>query len=351
MIRAGIVGSGGVGRLHADALRRLGVEIVAVAAVNPELARRDAATLGVPRACASAEELIGADLDVVHVCTPNALHLSHCRAAIAAGRHVVCEKPLATSVRDSEELLRLAREAGVVHALCHGYRYYPMVQALRALIAGGELGQIQAIHGTWLLEELLGLEPGHWMFDPATMGPSLALADVGVHWWDLAEHVTGSRIAEVLGATRAARPHSDRGGEDTAAIAMRLDSGALVSGMICQVAPGHGNTVTLEAIGERAAAAWDLRDANRLTIRRRGGEQRILERGSAEASRLGVEARLPFGQPEGHADALHELFARIYSGIEGGPAHHPTFVDGVRGLRILEALLESARRSAWMPVV
>jgi predicted dehydrogenase len=352
VIRVGIIGSSGIGRLHVDALRRIGVTVAVVAAATPEIAQHDADELGVARACASVEELTDGNVEVVHVCTPNALHLSHCQAAISAGKHVICEKPLATSINDAEELLRLAEGAGLVHALCHSYRYYPMLQALRALIASGELGRVHTLHGSWLLEELLAIDHGHWMFEPRLMGPSLALADVGVHWWDLVEHVSGLRIREVLCTTQAVRPYArEGGGEDSAAIIMRLDGDTIASGTICQAAPGHGNTVTLEAIGDRAAAAWDIRAADRLVIRRLGGRQGVLERGTAEVAALGVGTYLPAGQPEGHADALRELFARIYAHIRTGePTAHPTFVDGVRGLRVLEALLESARRGSWTAV-
>ena len=352
LIRAGIVGPSGVGALHIDALRRLDVPIAGLAAATPEIARRDAERLGVARVFATAEDLIACeDVDVVHVCTPNALHLPHARAALEAGKHVVAEKPLCVSARDAEELLCLATDTGVVHALCHTYRHYPMVGALRALIAAGELGRVHTLHGMWLNEELLTMDPGHWMLDPRQMGPSLSLADVGIHLWDLVEHVTGAQISEVLCETRAARG-DESSGEDSALLAMRLDGGALASAIVSQAAPGHGNTVTLEAIGERACAAWDIRAAEILNVRELGGNRRVLERGAARARALGAGGRLPPGQPEGHAEALLGLLARAYQHIHSGKrsAEYPTFVDGVRGLRVLEALLQSAGEGRWKAV-
>lgn len=348
--RAGIVGPGGVGSFHLDALRRLGVPISGIVSETPEITERDALRLGIERTFATAEELVtSAEIDVVHVCAPNHLHLPICRSALNAGKHVVAEKPLCTNVADAETLLRLAEQAGVIHAVCYGYRYYPMVEALRLLVANAELGEVVAVAGSWLNDELLTIEPGHWMLDRDQMGPSLSLADVGIHWWDLVEHVTATEIVEVLCESRTARPGGGPG-EDLAVLALRLSGGAVGSATVCQAAPGHGNTVTLEVIGEKATAAWDIRDANRLTVRESGGAVRILERATAPVVEMGIHAHLPVGQPEGHAEALLNLFRRIYGRVGDEEVEHPTFVDGVRGLHILEALTESASDGRWVSV-
>jgi predicted dehydrogenase len=352
LIRAGIIGSSGVGRLHVDALRRIGVEIAGIAAATRQIAEDDAARLGVSKVFTSAEELIASDaVDVVHVCTPNVLHFPLCRAALCAGKHVVAEKPLCTSFADAEVLLRLAEERGLIHALCHGYRYYPMIQALRELISRGQLGRVKALSGVWLCDELLAIGAGHWMLDPQQMGPSLTLADVGVHWWDLVEHVTGTPIVEIMCETRAMRPAANAG-EDTAMLIARLDGGAMASATICQVAPGHRNTLAVEVVGEHASAAWNIRGAEILTVRELGGGSKVLERASSATAEIGVEAFLPRGQPEGHSDALRALFDRVYDRIggRGSGRDYPTFADGVRGLSVLDAALRSAASNAWAPV-
>jgi predicted dehydrogenase len=352
LTRAGIVGPGGVGRLHIDALLRLGVPIAGVASESAAIARSDAERLGVERAFDSARELATSEeVDVVHVCAPNHLHLPICRAALAAGKHVVAEKPLCTTAADAEALLELAEDAGVVHAVCYGYRCYAMIATLRLLIAAGDLGELHAVAGSWLNDELLTIEPGHWMLDRERMGPSLSLADVGIHWWDLVEHVTEREILEVLCETRTARPGGGDG-EDLAVLVLRLKGGAIGAATVSQAAPGHGNTVMLEVIGERATATWDIRSANLLTIRERSGARRVLERATVPVIALGIEAHLPVGQPEGHAEALLGLFQRIYDHVRTGEdsAEHPTFADGVRGLRILEALTRSARDGRWVAV-
>jgi predicted dehydrogenase len=350
LIRAGIIGAGGVGSLHVDALRRLGVAVAGVAAVSPEIARQDAERLGIDEAFDSGVELIASDqVDVVHVCTPNALHFPLCRAALDAGKHVIAEKPLCTSASEAEELLHLAEQAGVVHALCHGYRYYPMIEAFRELVAREELGVIHTVVGAWLNEELLTIDPGHWMLDPSLMGASLSLADVGIHWWDLVEHVVAAPIEEVFCERRVMRANASKG-EDTAMLLMRLEGGALANATVCQVAPGHGNTLMLEIAGDRATASWDIRSPDLLTVAELGGGRRLIERGTAPAHALGVNTRLPPGQPEGHSEALLNLFARVYRHIDGEMVNHPTFVDGVRGLRLLEAFNKSASAESWVKV-
>lgn len=351
MIKAGIVGPGGVGRLHIDALRRLGIPIVGVASESPTVTKQDAERFGVERAFDSAEELAASDeINVVHVCAPNHLHLPICRAALTAGKHVVAEKPLCTTVSDAEALLRLAEQANVVHAVCYGYRYYPMIETLRLLVSNGDVGEIHAVAGSWLNDELLTIEPGHWMLDRDQMGPSLSLADVGIHWWDLVEYITAREILEVLCETRTARPGGGAG-EDLAVLTLRLTGGALGVATVCQAAPGHGNTVTFEVIGDKATAAWDIRNANLLTVRESDGAVRVLERATTPVKELGIHAHLPVGQPEGHAEALLSLFRRIYDHIGTDEApYHPTFADGVRSLHILEALTRSASGGHWVSV-
>ena len=352
--RAGIVGPGGIGRVHADALRRLGVPIAAVASSDPARAAAHATAVGALVACASAAELIARDdVDVVHVCTPNHLHAEQCAAALAAGKHVVAEKPLATSVADARALRTQAERAGVVHAVCHNYRYYPMVRALGALVARGDLGRVHLVQGSYLLEEVLGIADGdHWMLDPARMGPALTLADVGVHWWDLVEHVLDRRCREVLCERRSIRFPERPASDDTSAILLELD-GVLAAGTICQAAPGHGNTITLELFGDRASAGWDIRTPDRLVVRPLGSAALVYQRGTPDVDALVPElAQLPFGQPQGQADAFRDLLAAVYAhiGDRTTPAAFPTFADGVHGVEVLAALIASAERRAWTAV-
>ena len=203
-VRAGIVGPNGIGRLHADALRRIGVEVAAVAASSEERAREHAHAMGVERWYASPEALIDSDIDVVHVCTPHYLHAPIARMALDAGKHVVSEKPLAISLADALDLSERAAASGRVHAVCYVYRYYAHVGQLRSWVAEGRLGQVHLGHGTYLADELL-VAPSPWALEPDKTGPWLTAADVGIHWFDLLEHVTGARIRSLAGTFRTAR--------------------------------------------------------------------------------------------------------------------------------------------------
>jgi predicted dehydrogenase len=354
MTAAGIVGPGGIGTLHADCLRRLGVELIGVVGSSPESARSHAARLGARHGLDSVEALVALpELDVVHVCSPNALHAEHCRVALEAGKHVVAEKPLATDVADAVELTALAHDFGVVNAVCQNYRFYPMIGMLRAEVARGALGRVHLVHGTYLLEELLTADRGHWMLDPEQMGPALTLADVGVHWWDLAEHVTGLAVEAVICETRAARRNGgDARGEDTAALMMRLARNAIATATICQAAPGHGNTITIEVLGDEASASWDIRASDTLTVRPLSAPASVHTRDlpPADASLRGWH--LPAGQPEGHADAFRDLLREVYAHVaeRSREVRYPTFADGLRGMRVLEAVLESTVTRSWAPV-
>lgn len=315
-MRAGVIGPAGIGRVHIEALRRIGVDVVAVAASSPERSERFAAELGVENACADARSLAQhPDVDVVHVCTPNSLHAEQASIAIEAGRHVVCEKPLATSAADAARLLEQAREAGVVHAVAYVYRFDPKVAGLRRRIAEGGLGRVHLIHGAYLLDEVLAdlTGPGSWMLDPARMGPSLSLADVGVHWWDQVEYLTGRHVVEAFCTRQSARDPAAPG-EDSAALILRLEGGAVAVAAISGAAPGHENTLEIEVLGTEASARWEDDSADRL-------------------------------------DTFCDLLASVYAGIEGreGPPY-PTFEDGLRGMRVLEALLESADSGSWARV-
>jgi predicted dehydrogenase len=199
-IRAGIVGCGFIGPAHLEAIRRLGfVEVVALADSSLEKAKRQAAELGIPKAYGSWRELLrDPDIQVVHNCTPNALHYEINREGILVGKHVLSEKPLAVSGAQSAELLRLAEASGVVHAVSFNYRHFPMMKQLAAMARGNELGKIRLVHGSYLQDWLLYETDFNWRLAPDVGGPSRAVADIGSHWCDTVEYVTGLRIAEVF---------------------------------------------------------------------------------------------------------------------------------------------------------
>ncbi len=325
-----------------------------MAASSPERAREHAARLGVPMAFASASDLIQSDvIDTVHICTPNNLHAPLCREALAAGKHVICEKPLATSLEDARDLLHLARQTNLVHAVCYCYRYYSMPQLLRRWALSGKLGRVHLLQGSFLLDEiLLQTNDQHWMLTPSRVGPALSLADIGVHWWDMVEFVSGQRIVEVVCASNVVRgpnPLSD----DSDALLLRLDGGAIATAAIGQAAPGHTNTFAIELIGSGASASWNQERADALWYGPLGEPVQILERGSLTPE---VAESLPSvaaaGPVQDQTDAFRTMMAAIYAPIWGQEATipFPTFVDGVRGIEILTAVLRSVVEHRWIHI-
>lgn len=354
-IKAGIVGPNGIGRVHADALRRIGVEVAAVAASSEERARRHANEMGVEHWYATPEALIGSDVDVVHVCTPHYLHAPIARMAFEAGKHVVSEKPLATSLADGLDLLARAAASGRVHAVCYVYRYYALVGQLRAWVSEGRLGLIHLAHGTYLAEELL-VTPSPWALEPEKTGPWLTAADVGIHWFDLLEHVTGRRIEWLAGTFRTARTPATGSmapqlTDDSDAVILQLAGGTSAVAAISQTAPGHGNGIRLELNGTRASARWEQEDPDRLWWAPLAEAPRHEARTPAAGAAAGT-LQTPAGHPQGFADAFRDLMASIYRHVRDPelPPEHPTFADGVRSLRLVTALDVAVRERRWVEV-
>jgi predicted dehydrogenase len=353
VLRAGVIGPGGIGRVHIDALRRIGAQVVAVAASSKTRSRELADELYVPHACGDADELVRRDdVDVVHVCTPNALHPEQVRLALKAGKHVVCEKPLAPSVNEAADLLRTARASGRIHAVAYNYRFYSMVQAMRAAVADGSLGQIHLIRGCYLADEILTLDdPSSWLLDADRRGEALSLADIGVHWWDLVEHVSGQRIESVMCIRQAVRA-KDAVGEDSAAVMLRLDKGAAAVATISSAAPGHANTIQLELIGTTASMWWEQENPDQLWAGRLGDP---VERTMRPKQPTGVELprtlQMPAGHVAGYLDGFRDMIATVYDAI-GGESNrdYPTFADGARGVAVLDALVRSANSGQWIEV-
>src|SRR3954471_11299069 len=338
----GLVGPGFVGAHHIDAVRRLGyVDVVAVAASSDASARRKADALGVEKAYGSFEALVADPaIQVVHNTTPNYLHVPVIQAALAHGKHVISDKPLATTAVDARLLLDAANKAGVVHAVTFNYRGNPLVQQARAMIAAGDLGPVHFIHGAYLQDWLLDATDFSWRLEPEKGGASSAMADIGSHWCDLVQHVAGQRIVEVLAdlttvvATRM-KPRSSteafaRSGdddhqpvaiasEDLATLLLRFDGGAKGSVSIGQVCAGHKNSLWFEVNGRRASLRWLQERQNELWVGRRDGANATLEKDpSLLAPGAQAYAHLPGGHQEGWADAFCNVMRDIYGFIAAG---------------------------------
>src|SRR6187399_2773238 len=287
-IRAGVIGTGFMGTVHARAIHAAGATLARVSSHTTEATRRGAEIMGAAGVAESAEELITAeDVDVVHICTPNHLHFPLAEQALRAGKHVVCEKPLATTPADAQRLAELAAGTDVVTAVPFVYRFYPTVREARARIADGEAGRLWLLHGSYLQDWLAGSMESNWRVDPALGGASRAFGDIGVHWCDLMEFTTGHRIVRLAARMSSAFP--GRGGtEDGAVVVFETDRGASGSVVVSQVSPGRKNRLWFSFDGQEASYVFDQEVPDALWV---GGvtENRIVPRGpdtlTSEAAR------------------------------------------------------------------
>jgi predicted dehydrogenase len=374
-IRTAVVGTGFMGRVHLEMLRRVEhVEVVGIVGRNSVAARQLGSAFGVPRL--SLEDVLqDRSILAVHLCTPNALHFAQTREALLAGKHVLCEKPLATSVEEAEELAALAAKKDVRNAVCHNLRYYPMVQQIRRMREDGDLGEILVVQGTYSQDWLLYETDWNWRVSTKDGGPSRCMADVGSHWFDLAEHLTGLRVTalctdlQTFHTTR----KQPRGPVETFANKLTSDSdtvdtqidtedmGAVLFRMgrargamtASQVSAGRKNRLSIEIYGTKAGVAWDQERPDELWIGHRDSPNCVIVK---DPSLLKPAARayadLPGGHSEGYDDTFKQVFRRFYRSIAdpNAPRDYPQFADGLRQLVILRAELESSRTHAWVDV-
>ncbi|MCC2031197.1 Gfo/Idh/MocA family protein [Microbacterium allomyrinae] len=354
-LRTGLVGAGFMARVHSAASRRAGARLTAVATSNPARAEAAARHLGIERAEGSARSLLAAsDIDVVHICTPNGTHSSLALAALAAGKHVVCEKPLATSAADARALVAAADEAGLVAAVPFVYRYHPMVREARARIAQGEAGTLLSIDCSYLQDWMLRADDDDWRADAAAGGPSRAFADIGSHLCDLIEFVTGERITRLTARTR--RVFDERGGrgvsnEDIAAVLVETESGAIGTLLVSQMAPGRKNALVLELHGTDHSMRFAQERPEELWIGGREGSRLLLRDPATAAPDSARLQSAPAGHPMGYQDAFDGFIADVYAAIAGEePEGLPTFADGLRAAVLTEAVLAAADSRTWIEV-
>lgn len=377
----GLIGPGFIAAHHLDAVRRLGnVQIVGIAGSSLESARKRARELGVGQAYGRYEDLLADPaVQVIHNTTPNHLHREVSLAALRAGKHVISDKPLAGSMQEARELYEAARASGLAHVVTFNYRGYPLVQQARSMIAKGKVGPAVFVHGSYLQDWLTDERTYSWRLDPKLGGASSALGDIGSHWCDLAEHVTGARISAVLadlhtvvpvrevpaasakafaGATKKPAQKRKITSEDLATVLLRFDNGARGCVTVGQVLPGHKNDLRLEVNGREASLAWRQEQPNELWIGHHAKPNTVLTR---DPSLLDPAARgyahLPAGHPEAWADAFRNVIADAYAWIRRGatsdtkPLALPTFADGYRNSLVVDAMLRShASGGVWQAV-
>jgi predicted dehydrogenase len=358
-LRAGIVGAGFMGEVHARAVRAAGGVVAEVAASTPERSAAAAARLGAEAAAESAEALLTADdVDVVHVCTPNALHVPIAGQALAAGKPVVCEKPLATTVDDARRLTTTAAQAGVVATVPFVYRFYATVREARARIAAGEAGPLRLLHGTYLQDWLSKRQDSNWRVDPELGGASRAFGDIGVHWCDLMEFTTGHRVTRLTArmVTAFDRRPSDSGPaaagtEDAATVLFETDQGASGSMVISQVSPGRKNRLWFSFDGAEASFSFDQESPDSLWIGGRASNQVVMRGAEGTSEAAARYSILPAGHPQGYQDCFNAFVADTYAAIAGvRPDGLPTFADGLRAAQLTEAVVESAASQSWVEV-
>ncbi len=366
-----IVGTGMIGAVHRRAAILAGAVVRGVGASSPERARDVAQAWDVARAYRDIAEVVAdPQVQVVHVCTPNHLHRPMAQAALEAGKHVVCEKPLATTLDDARALAALAASTGLVATVPFVYRYHPVVREARARIADGALGPLRLIHGSYLQDWLLDPASNNWRVDPALGGASRVFADIGSHWCDLVEWVTGERFVDVSAAFETViaergaaagqsftTPAAGGGmqvvsSEDVAAAMFKTGSGTLASLTVSQVSAGRRNRLWFEIDGARASVAFDQEDSERLWMGFPDQREEIFVRGpgagSAEQRRLAV---LPAGHAQGYGHCFDAFVADTYRAIAAErPEGLPTFDDGLRSALIVDRVIASARARAWTAI-
>jgi predicted dehydrogenase len=349
-LRTAIVGAGFVARVHAAAVRDLGGKVVAVCSRTRAGAQQLADEVGRMTAYDSLEELLRDEAaDVVHVCTPNALHAEQALLALEHGAHVVCEKPLATNTEESGAMLEALEGSDRVGAVAYHVRGYPLVEHMRATVAEGELGELRVVHGRYVCDDALLAGDG-WRLLPESSGPTYVTADLGAHWFDLAEHVTGARVSEVLADFRTFVP--GRALEDHASLVLRFDNGATGTAVFSALGPGRRNQLLFELEGSRGGLTWDQESPNVLLQRHAERPTEIVVKDPAgNAGRAAAFGRYPAGHAEGYGDAFRTILRDAYLAMDGQPhGPFPTFADGHRGMQVLEATFRSATEGRWVAV-
>src|SRR5664280_997185 len=376
-IGTAVIGSGFIGTVHIEALRRIGVNVVGLLEASPEIGARRAAELGLARAYGSlADVLEDARVQVVPVTSPNELHFEQACQILAAGRPVVCEKPLAMTSVESAELVRLAGASGLVNAVNFNIRFYPLNQHVAGLVREGGLGDVRLVTGRYLQDWLLYDTDWNWRLEKDQGGALRAVGDIGSHWLDLTTFLTGRRVEAVMADLTTFIPvrrkpagpvltfSTERAAEtipveihteDVATILLRFEGGARGSVAISQLSPGRKNSLVYEIDGAISAVAWDSEQPDHLWIGHRDRPNELLLRNPALMNAAGsAAARLPGGHVEGFADTFGAVFSAIYADvIAGAPSPSPayaTFADGHEEMLVGDAVLESSSTGRWVQV-
>lgn len=375
-IGAAVIGTGFIGTVHVGALRRLGVRLQGVLGSDAARGAARARDLGVARAYRSLDELAeDPGVDVVHVTSPNALHYPQVKVLLAAGKHVICEKPLAMTSAQSAEMVALARASGRIAAVCYNIRFYPLNQHVRGMIASGEMGDIRLVTGHYHQDWLARATDWNWRLEADEGGVLRSVGDIGTHWLDLTSFLTGQKPAAVLADLATFIPERQRpvgpvetfsrsagktearqiATDDAAAILLRYPNGARGALTTSQVSFGRKNALSWDIAGSEASAAWASEAPDHLWIGQREAPNQVLQRDPGLMNPMGAAAAsLPGGHVEGFADTFHALFRQVYgdvaAGKRGAGSTWATFADGHDEMLICDAVLDSVRTGTWAKV-
>ena len=377
-VTTAIIGTGFMGRVHIEGIRRLGhVDVVAVAGSSDASAKKFAAEMGVERSTGDYKTLLAdPSIDAVHVLTPNSLHFPMSMAALDAGKAVLCEKPLTVTSAEAKKMVALAAKKNLPNAVCHNLRYYPVVQHVRRIIESGELGEILHVQGTYSQDWLLYETDFNWRIEADRNGELRAMGDIGSHWMDMIQHLTALPITSVCAdlatfhktrkkpkvavQTFAGKKLKPSDYEDVAittddwgAVMLHLGDRARGAFTVSQVAAGCKNKFAFEIYGTKAGVQWNQEEPDRLWIGHRNTpNQLIVKDGSLLHPKAAPYAELPGGHSEGYDDSHKALYKRFYQKVADPsvPVEYPTFEDGLRGMILLEKVAESAKKQKWVKV-
>jgi predicted dehydrogenase len=376
-MKTAVIGTGFMGRVHLEALRRVElVDVVAVAGRQLDLAKKLADAFGIAALADYRQLLSDPGIHAVHICTPNGQHYPMVKAAMLAGKHVLCEKPLAVSVTEAEELGQIAKERRLRNCVCHNLRYYPMVQQIRRMREAGDLGDILVVQGTYSQDWMLYQTDWNWRVESKDAGDSRTMADIGSHWFDMAEHLTGLRVhslcADLQTFHRTRKrpkqavesfagknlPQQDVedipvNTEDFGAVLFRMGQDTRGAMTASQVSAGRKNHLNIQIYGTKSSVSWDQERPNELWIGNRNSFNQVVVKDPALlAEPARTYADLPGGHAEGYGDTFKQVFRRFYQSIREpqGHADYPQMSDGLRQMILLQAVLDSSRERAWVEI-
>ena len=347
-MKAAVIGTGFMGAVHGQAIQTNGIELVGFAGSSLQKAESIASTFRGSKGFASIDALLDAAPDVLHVCTPNSTHLQYAKAAIERGISVIVEKPLATNVEDAQLLLDISSGAKVT-AVPFVYRYHAMVLELRKRIAENTENNLWLLHGSYLQDWLAASMTTNWRSNSAAGGPTRAFGDIGVHWFDLMEFVTGHRVTK-LNALMAKVHESDT--EDGALVTFETDKAAVGSAVISQASAGRSNRLWFSFDGTQESYSFDQENPETGWVGTLG-DNKIVRRDPNAQTGLAVRANsLPAGHPQGYQTCFNDFVSDVYSAHAGAPKSEvmPTFADGLRGAQLADAVLKSVKSKGWVEV-